>query len=104
MPDPELLLALDVAVDAIVAARTLAGGLPLDALPDEGLEAALLGDAAYQQALLAHRAAYDGVEGIMGPDASDKLIDLADATTSVSHAALRVGWRLGLLVGAGGAS
>lgn len=103
MPDPELLLALDVAVDAVVAARTRAGGLPLDALPDEGLEAALLGDAAYQKALADHKAAYDEVEGIIGPDGSDKLVDLSDASTAVALAAMRVGWRLGLLVG-GGAS
>jgi hypothetical protein len=103
MPDPELLLALDVAVDAVVAARTRAGGLPLDDLPDEGLEVALLGDAAYQEALRTHQAAYDEVDGLVPPDIGGKLVDLSDAATAVALAALRVGWRLGLLVG-GGAS
>lgn len=101
VPDHELLAAIDVALDATLFARVRTGGLPLDALPDEGLEAALLGDAAYQQALTSHQAAYDEVDGLVPPDIGGKLVDLSDAATAVSHAALRVGWRLGLLVGGG---
>jgi len=100
--------ALHQALDGLLGARVLLGGLPPAEPPGEALDSALREDGGYQQARSEFRQAFESLMAFM-PDAATRRLALGTeaACHLVLARAVEVGWRLGCLAtqrgcGAGG--
>ena len=93
----DVLAHLDEALDSLMAARVLVGGVPAMEVPAVALDEALAGDDAYQAARKRFRGAWESLaELVDGGETNPVMLTMEESVNAMAVAATDVGWRLGV--------